>query len=68
VLDASRCIDLALVETLVSKELSDNRIEPVAVLSKQPSRVGIALFGDAPPFFVHGVGKSIRNAFRRENR
>jgi len=62
VFDASHCIDLSLVETLVSKELSDNRIEPLAVLSKQPSRVGIALFGDAPDFFVHGVEKSVRNA------
>jgi hypothetical protein len=34
-------------------------IEPVALPSKEPSRLGVALIGDATDLFVHSVKKFI---------
>src|SRR5207248_3888384 len=58
----SRRVNLRLVEALVDEELSDDRIEPAAILSDQPPRFPVTLVGDAPNLFVHGVEEAFRDS------
>src|SRR4029453_511433 len=55
-------VDLRLVQAFVNEELGNDRIELLAVLCQQPSRLGVALVGDPPYFFSPSIEETVRDS------
>ena len=44
------------------QQLRHDRVELAAVLFQEPSRLGVALVGDPPDFFIDGVEQTVRDS------
>src|SRR5699024_10517091 len=55
-------VDLWLVQGLVGEELTGNRIQLVAVVVQQLSRLIVGLVGEWADLLVHRVEQSVRDA------